>query len=37
MIDWDADQVSLAYHEATRKLQSIQATSQESYEEALAN
>ncbi len=39
MVDWDADQVNLAYHEAIRKLQSIQAVaaSQESYEEALAN
>lgn len=37
MIDWDAEQVSLAYHEATRKLQAIQTTSQENYAEALAN
>lgn len=37
MIDWDGDQVSLAYHEAIRKLQSIQSASQESYEEALSN
>jgi hypothetical protein len=37
MVDWDADQVSLAYHEASRKLQSIQSASQEHYEEALSN
>jgi hypothetical protein len=36
MVDWDADQVSLAYGEACRKLQSIQGRS-EAYEEALAN
>jgi len=37
MIDWDADQVSLAYQEACRKLQSLQASNQEAYEEAIAN
>lgn len=37
MVDWDAEQVSLAYAEACRKLQSIQAGSAEAYEEALAN
>jgi hypothetical protein len=37
MIDWDSEQVSLAYQEACRKLQSIQVAGQESYEEALAN
>src|SRR4051794_6956295 len=36
MVDWDAEQVSLAYGEACRKLQSIQGRS-EAYEEALAN
>jgi hypothetical protein len=37
MIDWDADQVSLAYAEAVRKLQSIQPSRNEALEEALAN
>lgn len=37
MVDWDADQVSLAYHEASRKLQALQVSAQESREEALAN
>jgi hypothetical protein len=37
MIDWDAEQVGLAYAEACRKLQSIQAAPSEAYEEALAN
>ncbi|WZO97581.1 Rad52/Rad22 family DNA repair protein [Isosphaeraceae bacterium EP7] len=37
MVDWDADQVALAYTEATRKLQSIQPTHSESYQEALSN
>jgi len=37
MVDWDADQVSLAHAEAVRKLQSIQAAHSEAYEEALAN
>jgi len=37
MIDWDGDQVSLAYHEACRKLQSVQTAGREAYEEALAN
>jgi len=37
MVDWDADQVSLAYAEACRKLQSIQSSHSEEYEEALAN
>ena len=36
MVDWDAEQVSLAYGEACRKLQSIPPRS-EAYEEALAN
>src|SRR5690349_21741636 len=37
MIDWDADQVSLAYAEALRKLQSIQPAGNEALEEALSN
>ena len=36
MVDWDAEQVALAYAEATRKLQSIAQGSAEAYEEALA-
>jgi len=37
MVDWDADQVSQAYAEAVRKLQSIATGHSEAYEEALAN
>ena len=37
MIDWDADQVGLAYQEAIRKIQAIQPSRNEAYEEALAN
>jgi len=37
MVDWDADQVALAYQEACRKLQAIQPTRNEAFEEALAN
>jgi len=37
MVDWDADQVSQAYGEAVRKLQSISTGHTEAYEEALAN
>jgi len=38
MIDWDNEQVALAYAEAVRKLQSIQPSNRsETYEEALAN
>jgi hypothetical protein len=37
MVDWDAEQVELAYHEAIRKIQSIQPARNEAYEEALAN
>jgi hypothetical protein len=37
MIDWDAEQVALAYGEAIRKLQSIQPSRDEAYEEALSN
>jgi hypothetical protein len=36
MVDWDAEQVALAYAEACRKLQAIGTTS-EAYEEALSN
>jgi len=37
MIDWDAEQVALAYQEAIRKIQSIQPARNETLEEALAN
>ncbi len=39
MVDWDAEQVNVAYHEAIRKLQSLQAveSAQESYDDVLAN
>lgn len=37
MVEWDADQVSQAYSEACRKLQSLDNTHSEAYEEALAN
>jgi len=38
MVDWDADQVNLAYQEACRKLHSIQsAQHSEAYEEAISN
>jgi len=37
MIDWDSDQVSLAHTEAVRKLQAIQQSGSEAYEEALSN
>lgn len=37
MVDWDADQVSLAYAEATRRLRSVQDHRGGAYEEALAN
>lgn len=37
MIDWDAEQVALAYAEAVRKLQAIQPDRDSAYEEALAN
>jgi len=37
MIDWDAEQVAAAYAEAIRKIQSIQPSNTEAYEEALAN
>lgn len=37
MIDWDTEQVALAYGEAVRKIQAIQPGKDEAYEEALAN
>ena len=37
MVDWDAEQVQMAYGEAVRKLQSISNGHAEAYEEALAN
>jgi hypothetical protein len=37
IVDWDADQVSQAYEEACRKLDSLATGQSESYEEALAN
>src|SRR4051794_6993866 len=37
MIDWDADQVGLAYQEACRKLHSLQSVNHEAYEEAISN
>jgi hypothetical protein len=37
MVDWDAEQVALAYAEAIRKLQSIGQGQSEAYEEALSN
>jgi len=36
MVDWDADQVSLAYSEAIRKLSAL-TTRSDTYEEALSN
>ena len=37
MVDWDAEQVALAYAEACRKLQAIAPNRNEAYEEALSN
>ncbi len=37
MVDWDAEQVTLAHAEACRKLQSLQSSTSEAYEEALSN
>lgn len=37
MIDWDAEQVALAYQEAIRKIQSIQPSRNEALEEAMSN
>lgn len=37
MVDWDPEQVSLAYAEMVRKLQAHTPTAQDGYEEALTN
>lgn len=37
MVDWDGEQVALAYSEACRKLQAIQPSRNEMLEEALSN
>ena len=37
MIDWDGEQVAMAYDEAIRKVQSIQPSRNEALEEAMAN
>ena len=37
MVEWDAEQVGLAYAEACRKLQAVQSSHNEAYEEALSN
>jgi hypothetical protein len=37
MVDWDDDQVALAYSEALRKLQATDNARDEAYEEALSN
>ena len=37
MVEWDGDQVSQAYSEACRKLQSLRSSGSEAYEEALSN
>lgn len=37
MIDWDNDQVALAYQEAIRKIQAMQPSRDEALEEALSN
>src|SRR3954470_33658 len=37
MVEWDGDQVSQAYSEACRKLQSLRSAGSEAYEEALSN
>lgn len=37
MIDWDTEQVALAYQEAIRKIHSIQPARNEAMEEAMAN
>lgn len=37
MVDWDADQVALAYAEACRKIQASESARDEEYEEALSN
>ena len=37
MVEWDADQVGLAYHEACRKLQAYTQGRAEMYDEAISN
>lgn len=37
MVDWDPEQVSLAYMEAVRKLSAMQPSRNEAYEEAIRN
>jgi hypothetical protein len=37
MLDWDPDQIALAYAEALRKIQAVHPARQEAREEALAN
>jgi hypothetical protein len=37
MVDWNADQVTLGYQEAIRKIQAVESSSREAYEEAIAN
>lgn len=37
MIDWDAEQVNLAYAEACRKLHAVQSSHQQEYDEVIAN
>jgi hypothetical protein len=37
MVEWDAEQVGLAYAEACRKLHALEASHAEAYEEALSN
>jgi hypothetical protein len=37
IVDWDAEQVALAYAEACRKLTAIQPSSRDAYEEAMSN
>jgi hypothetical protein len=37
MVDWNADQVALAYAEGCRKLQAIQPSRREALDEALSN
>lgn len=37
MVDWNADQVALAFDEATRKIDAVTASARESREEALSN
>lgn len=37
MVDWDDDQIALAYAEACRKIQAVDHARDEAYEEALSN